>query len=57
MTTEQQWNLRAKMAKEGNDTFYKTSLKYKANPDLQKAYVGMPWSIQDASDSVRPNAQ
>jgi len=32
-------------------------LKYHANPDLQREYVGMPWSIKDASDSVRPNAQ
>ena len=57
MTTEETWAHRARLAKQGNDTFYKTSLKYRANPDLQKEYVGMPWSIVDASDSVRPNAQ
>ena len=34
MTTDQVWKHRANLAKVGNDTFYKSSLKYHANPDL-----------------------
>ena len=57
MTTDQTWKHRANLTKAGNDTFYKNSLKYRANPDLQPSYVGMPWSIVDSSDAVRPNAE
>jgi hypothetical protein len=45
------------LAKQGNDTFYKNSLKYKANPDLHKNHVGMSWSIVDACDAIKPNAR
>ena len=41
MTTDQTWNYRAKITKCGNDTFYKNSLKYNANPDLSPKHVGM----------------
>jgi hypothetical protein len=43
------------MAKKGTDTFYKSSLKYGANPDLSPAHVGMDWTIQDASDTIKFN--
>ena len=39
MTTEQTWNHRAILAKQGNDTFYNATLKYYANPDLHSNYV------------------
>ena len=56
-TTEQQWNMRAKMAKKGNDTFYKTSLKFGANPDLSPKHVGMNWTIVDSCDHVKMNQE
>ena len=45
------------MTKQGTDTFYKTSLKYGANLDLSPKHVGMQWTIMDASDTIKPNAE
>ena len=53
---EQTWKVRSDAVKNGTgDNFYKTSLKYGKNPDLQPAHVGMGWSIQDSCDVVKPN--
>jgi len=45
------------MTKAGNDTFYKTSLKYGANLDLSPKHVGMDWTIMDTSDTIKLNAE
>lgn len=57
MSTEQTWNHRAMLAKQGADTFYKGSLKYHANPDLHPNHVGVSWSIVDSCDAIKPNAR
>lgn len=38
------------------DNFFKKSQRYKLNPDFAEKHVGMPWSIVDACDYVKPNA-
>jgi hypothetical protein len=45
------------LAKQGADTFYKSSLKYHANPDLHPNHVGVSWSIVDSCDAIKPNAR
>ena len=55
LTTEELWAKRANDFKKQNDLFYKTSLKYHANPDLADKHVGMRWSIIDTCDTVKPN--
>ena len=57
MSTDQTWAARAQLAKTGNDSFFKKSLRYRANPDLSPKHVGMSWSIVDACDAIKPNAQ
>lgn len=56
MSTDQTWAARAQLAKTGNDSFFKKSLRYRANPDLSPKHVGMSWSIVDACDAIKPNA-
>ena len=55
-TTEENWNNRVDLHRKGQDTFYRNSLRYQANPDLSPKHVGMGWSIVDACDAVKPNA-
>lgn len=55
LTTDQTWYRRAGNTKKGTDNFYKTSLRYQANPDLQPKHVGMGWSIKDSCDVVKLN--
>lgn len=58
MTTDQTWYGRAKKTNGGpGDTFYKTSLKYGANPDLSPKHVGIGWSIVDSCDHVKLNQE
>jgi hypothetical protein len=56
LTTDQNWGVRANLHKQGSDTFYQRSLRYRANPDLSPKHVGMSWSIVDACDAIKPNA-
>lgn len=55
MSTDKTWNIRADNTRKGKDTFYQTSLRYRANPDLQPKHVGMGWSIKDSCDVVKLN--
>lgn len=57
LTTDQSWYKRGKISKAGNDTFYKTSLRYGANLDLSPKHVGMDWTIMDTSDTIKLNAE
>ena len=56
-TTDQTWYGRGEDTKKGNDTFYKTSLRFGANPDLSPKHVGMQWSIVDACDTIKFNQE
>ena len=51
-TPNQTWLMRAQKEKErqakNERLFYETSLKYHKKPDLQKKYVGIPWTIVDS---------
>lgn len=50
------WTKRANITNAGpGDSFYKTSLKYGKNPDLQSKHVGMGWSIVDSCDVIKSN--
>ena len=55
LTTDQIWLKRGEITKKGNDTFYKKSLKFGANLDLQDKHVGMQWTLEDACDTVKLN--
>lgn len=55
-TNEDYWNERKKLTMTMGDTFFKRSERYKENPDFSPRHVGMPWSIVDACDYVRPSA-
>ena len=57
LTTDQTWYKRAKNTLAGTDNFYKSSLRYQANPDLQPKHVGMAWSIHDSCDVVKLNQE
>ena len=57
LTTDQTWYKRASNTKKGNDTHYQTSLRYRANPDLQPKHVGMGWSIKDSCEVVKLNQE
>ena len=58
LTSDQSWYKRAKDTVEGTgDTFYKSSLRYGANPDLSPKHVGMGWSIIDTCDVVKLNQE
>jgi len=50
------WHERKEISTKTGDSFFKRSERYKANPDFAPTHVGMPWSIVDASDYVRPSA-
>ena len=39
------------------DNFFKTSERYRENPDYSPKHVGMPWTCFDASDFVRPTGK
>ena len=53
---EDYWAERKKMTHTVGDNFFKKSQRYKLNPDFSPKHVGMPWSIVDASDFVKPSA-
>ena len=57
LSTDQSWYKRGNLTKQGKDTFYKSSLKYGANPDLSPKHVGMDWTITDATDTIKLNAE
>ena len=50
------WNERKKMSNTIGDTFFKRSERYRENPDYSPKHVGMPWTVVDASDYVKPNS-
>jgi len=53
---EQTWKHRAENTNgQTGDNFYKHSLKYGKNPDLQPKHVGTGWALQDSCDVVKPN--
>ena len=57
LTIEELWSKRAQDTKKMGDSFYKTSMKYGANIDLQDKHVGTQWSIVDSCDTVKPSQE
>ena len=53
-TSDQAWFKRSDVTRKTGDSFYKTSLRFGANPDYSPKHVGVGWSMMDTCDVVKP---
>lgn len=54
-SNDEYWQERKKLTLTQGDNFFKRSERYRENPDFSPKHVGMPWTMMDACDYVRPS--